>query len=579
MKPNHRSFLLTWVAMFIAILIDIGCLGSINRTYDDLGGTTNSDGGPRTSADGSPGDGEVSPDGVITPSVIGGTATAVLGSGLVLQNNGKDDLAVASSGAFMFKTPLFPGETYSVTVLTQPSAPSQTCTVASGTGTANGADVMNVKVACVTDSYKVGGTVVGLVGTGLVLQNNGGNDLSVGGSTFSFANPVPSGGNYNVTIKTQPSGQTCSISGGTGTIVAGDVTSVVVNCQADTFTIGGTVTGLAGSVVLQNNGGNDRLLTANGSFAFSTPIPSGSTYSVTVKTQPSSPVSQTCVVGSGSGTAASANVTSVVVTCTTNKFTIGGTVSGLSGTLVLRNNGGNDRTISANGSFSFTTPIASGAAYSVTVLTHPVNQACQVANGSGSVGSKNVTSVAVSCSTLHPLSQNFDGVAPPALPAGWSSTIFLGGSVAPWQTTSASAHTAPNSAFLMNYDKKFDIVLDSPAFTVGSSTAVLSFQNSWDTENRGVGGVLEISIAGGGFQDIIAAGGVFMSAGYNNTTLDSPLAGRQSWTGSGTGAFTNTTVRLPATANGKSVKLRWRLAGGGFFGDVGWRIDSVVVTN
>jgi hypothetical protein len=83
-------------------------------------------------------------------------------------------------------------------------------------------------------------------------------------------------------------------------------------------------------------------------------------------------------------------------------YTTGGTVSRLVGAgLVLQNNGGNNLTVSANGSFNFTTGLATGAAYSVTVLTQPSNptQVCTVTNGSGTVASAAITNVAVNCLT------------------------------------------------------------------------------------------------------------------------------------------------------------------------------------
>jgi hypothetical protein len=83
-------------------------------------------------------------------------------------------------------------------------------------------------------------------------------------------------------------------------------------------------------------------------------------------------------------------------------YTIGGMVSGLSGTgLVLQDNGGNSLTVSANGPFTFTAPLASGTAYSLTVFSQPLNpsQICG-AGGSGTVGSANVTSVEVACTNL-----------------------------------------------------------------------------------------------------------------------------------------------------------------------------------
>ena len=77
--------------------------------------------------------------------------------------------------------------------------------------------------------------------------------------------------------------------------------------------------------------------------------------------------------------------------------TIGGTVGGLTGTgLVLRNNGGDDRVVTANGGFTFAAAINAGSAYNVSVFTQPTGQNCTVQNGSGAANA-NVTNVAVAC--------------------------------------------------------------------------------------------------------------------------------------------------------------------------------------
>ena len=155
--------------------------------------------------------------------------------------------------------------------------------------------------------------------------------------SFTFPTQLASGAAYAVTVKTQPSGQTCTVSGGTGTIGSANVTSVAVTCTTNppvTHSVGGTVSGLTGTLVLQDNGGDNLSVTANGSFTFPTQLASGSAYSVTALTQPSG---QTCTVSGGTGTIGSANVTSVAVTCTTNPpvtHSVGGTVSGLTGTVV-----------------------------------------------------------------------------------------------------------------------------------------------------------------------------------------------------------------------------------------------------
>jgi 6-phosphogluconolactonase len=87
--------------------------------------------------------------------------------------------------------------------------------------------------AChVGGGYTVGGTVTGLSGTGLVLQLNGANNLGFSsGGTFTFSAGIDQGGAYSVTVRTQPSGQTCSVHNGSGTIGTADISNVIVNCS------------------------------------------------------------------------------------------------------------------------------------------------------------------------------------------------------------------------------------------------------------------------------------------------------------------------------------------------------------
>jgi len=190
-----------------------------------------------------------------------------------------------------------------------------------------GSGAVSTNIAPVT--YTIGGTVSGLSGTGLVLQDNGGNNLAIGANGgFTFTAPIASGGTYNVTVLTQPSNpaQTCVVTSGSGTASA-NVTSVQVTCTTtNAYTVGGTISGLSGTgLVLQDNGGDNLSISANGGFTFATAIANGGAYNVTVFTQPSNPT-QTCVVTSGSGTG-SANVTSVQVNCTTAGTTVSGTAA------------------------------------------------------------------------------------------------------------------------------------------------------------------------------------------------------------------------------------------------------------
>ena len=68
------------------------------------------------------------------------------------------------------------------------------------------------------------------------------------------------------------------------------------------------------------------------------------------------------------------------------RYSIGGTISGLDGTVVLQNNGGNNLSRSANDAFTFSTSLTSGSNYAVTVLTQPTGQTCAVASGQGRLG-------------------------------------------------------------------------------------------------------------------------------------------------------------------------------------------------
>jgi hypothetical protein len=349
----------------------------------------------------------------VTGFSVSGTVTGLRGTGLVLQNNAGDDLRVNADGAFTFATPVASRASYEVTVVTQPTTPSQVCTVAGGAGTIDGENITGVAVSCATSAFTIGGSVTGLAGAGLVLQDNAGDDLAIGGNgSFAFATPVASGASFRVTVRTQPSQptQTCTVLGNTGTVGGGNVTSVAINCQTNRYMISGAISGLVGTVTLENNAGDDLDVTSNGTFAFATSVPSGSAYAVTVNTQPAPP-SQTCTVTSAAGTVGSADITNVVVACSTNVFTISGTVSGLApgDSITLSNNGRDDLTQSTDGGFTFATPVASGQPYVVSVLDppSPIAQTCTITGGAGTITNASITNVTISCVGTPPSSGSF----------------------------------------------------------------------------------------------------------------------------------------------------------------------------
>ena len=425
--------------------------------------------------------------GNVTTYPIGGTVSGLSGT-VVLQDNGGDDLSVSASGAFTFATALSAGSAYNVTVKTNPAG--QTCSVANGSGTVGSAGVTNVAVTCTAAAtYSIGGTVSGLSGT-VVLQDNGGDDLSVSASgAFTFATALSAGSAYNVTVKTNPAGQTCSVANGSGTVGSAGVTNVAVTCTtsaagsvSDNFnradgplgsnwtTVPGTSapkivsdTLRAGTAGALNSAYWSASTFSNDQFAqASLPNSSGTQYgpgiavrlssskgyflwygnssntvslwrmdsssswtqlaqSPSLTVSPSSDVWKIQAVGSTISGYQNGNL--VVQATDTNiksgspgvwlyyssnqldnwsggnvtTYPIGGTVSGLSGTVVLQDNGGDDLSVSASGAFTFATALSAGSAYNVTVKTNPAGQTCSVANGSGTVGSAGVTNVAVTC--------------------------------------------------------------------------------------------------------------------------------------------------------------------------------------
>jgi 6-phosphogluconolactonase len=168
-------------------------------------------------------------------------------------------------------------------------------------------------------TYSVGGSVSGLVGSGLVLTAGAGNSVSVSqAGPFTFPMPLGAGASYDVAVASPPASpsQTCTISNGTGT-VSGAVDNITVVCVVSQFTVGGTISGLRGTgLILRDNSGDDLPVSSNGAFVFTNPVASGGAYSVSIVSQPSGPT-QNCVLlaGSAAGTVSSGNITEVSVLC------------------------------------------------------------------------------------------------------------------------------------------------------------------------------------------------------------------------------------------------------------------------
>ena len=250
----------------------------------------------------------------------------------------------------------------------------------------------------------LGGTVTGLAAGGqLLLLSGAGTQVTIkSNGNFEFPDRLKPGTAYTVTVNRQPSGQTCTVEAGSGTMPASgaDARGLPVICSANPHSLGGTVTGLrsGGTLALSDGGvdGGTVSIAANGAFMFPIRFASGGKYAVKVDTQP---VGQECRVASASGSFSSASINTVAVTCTDLAPTISGTVSGLAPgqQAVLLNNASDPITITANGPFQFPAPLTFGAAYRVTVSVQPTAQICSVADGVGVVAASNVVGVQVNC--------------------------------------------------------------------------------------------------------------------------------------------------------------------------------------
>lgn len=165
---------------------------------------------------------------------INGTVAGQVYPGLVLVNNGVDLPIAVGTTSFSFPGSLEYGDAYKVLVKTNP--PNQTCEADPryNEGTAGRTAAINVPVQCIVNAFSVGGKITGLTTEGLVLTNGttGGTITVVKDATvFAFANRVAFDQSYGVTVLTQPTGQTCSVTNGVGLMGSAAVDNILVTCN------------------------------------------------------------------------------------------------------------------------------------------------------------------------------------------------------------------------------------------------------------------------------------------------------------------------------------------------------------
>jgi hypothetical protein len=189
-------------------------------------------GGGDSSSGGSSGGATSTAAGVATPATytVGGGISGLTTEGLTLINGTDIVTPNASDTSFTFPTAVAAGTAYAVSIQLQPDA--VTCTVSGGSGVVGSANVTDVQVDCASAAFTVGGTVSGLTANGLILAN--GSDTTgpaAGATAFIFPTKLASAATFTVTILTQPTGQTCAVSNGTGVILTSSVSNVAITCH------------------------------------------------------------------------------------------------------------------------------------------------------------------------------------------------------------------------------------------------------------------------------------------------------------------------------------------------------------
>ena len=179
---------------------------------------------------------------------------------------------------------------------------------------------LSVSAVFAVNTYRVSGSVTGLVeGTQVVLQLNGGDDLTVSADgNFEFSNQLLDGDDYAVTVLSQPTApnQVCTETAAKGMIRGANVIDVAVNCELQTYPVGGTLSALprGDKVVLQLNGDAELTLDADGPFAFPGSLEDGSSYAVAISTQPERP-NWECQISNATGAVSGDVVNDVTVQC------------------------------------------------------------------------------------------------------------------------------------------------------------------------------------------------------------------------------------------------------------------------
>ena len=152
------------------------------------------------------------------------------------------------------------------------------------------------------------------------------------------------------------------------------------------------------------------------------------------------------------------------------QYSVGGTVTGLSGSVVLQDNGGDDLTLSGNGPFQFQTPLADGTNYHVAITNSPAGLTCRITNADGTIASASVTNIAISCLPPPPGADAFSRPNSSSLGAGWAAMTDGGLAISGGQAvgTSPGGHSGDiRVGEVYGSDQYSQVVLTSTQLTAG----------------------------------------------------------------------------------------------------------------
>jgi hypothetical protein len=350
---------------------------------------------------------------------IGGTVSGLSGT-VILQGNGSDELSLSSNGPFAFGTQLATGAAYDVTVKTNPSG--QACTTSNAVGTVASSNITDITITCAPPSTTKSAAddfnrPDGGLGVDWEPMSDGGLSIAAHdaqGTTAAIAGDIRVGESYG-------SDQSSQIEVTSSPLAVGDWVGPAVRSQN-----GGqsAYVGLywndqdTGAYVLQlyvRQSGN--WVQLGSTYTLPDALPAGTQLTLSATGSSISfqengveriAVADSSLTGGAPGImtygAATADnwAATEATTSASTTYGVGGTVSGLSGTMVLQNNGRDDLSVSSDGAFAFGTRLAPGTAYNVTVKSDPSGQTCTASGAAGTIASADMTSVTVTCEATTP---------------------------------------------------------------------------------------------------------------------------------------------------------------------------------